>query len=119
MIHVGLTARLVSGLGVDLALGLGLAPFAAGADAIDGDLNLLLQIGLGPRYTFGYQVVRPFVGARFLLRPNQVGQADLGAAGAGGIVILPYGPLRVQFELAGGWAGAPLLAACVGAGVAL
>ncbi len=117
-IHLGVEIRLVAGLAVDLAATLGVAPFAAAATSLGDATNVVPLIGAGLRYAFGYRIVRPYIGARAVLRPNEQRPMQVGAAAAGGVVLLPHGPLRIQVELSGGWAGIPHVAATAAAGVA-
>jgi len=117
-LHIGVEIRLVRGLAVDLAGTIGLASFDPQAEALAGQTNVVPLLGFGLRYAFGYAVVRPYVGVRGLVRPNQALSANAGVAAAGGFVVLPHGPLRFQLEVHGGWSGFPHVAmvACVGVG---
>ena len=117
-LHVGVEIRLVHGLAVDLAATVGLGTFTPDAEALAGATNVVPLVGLGLRYAFGYRIVRPYVGVRAVIRPNEQRPLGAGAALAGGVVVLPHGPLRLQVELSGGWAGLPHLTAAAAAGVA-
>jgi len=117
-LHVGVEVRLVRGLALDLAATLGLGSFVDQAAVMEGQTNVVPLLGFGARYAFGYGVVRPYAALRFALRPNEAIGTDVGAVAAGGVVVLPHGPLRVQIEVHGGWAGMPHVAATAGAGIA-
>lgn len=117
-LHIGVEIRIVAGLAVDLAATVGVAPFAEDARSLADGTNVVPLIGAGLRYAFGYRIVRPYIGVRAVLRPNEQRPLQAGAAGAGGLIVLPHGPLRIQVELTGGYAGIPHLAVTAAAGVA-
>jgi hypothetical protein len=117
-IHLGVEIRIVAGLAVDLAATLGAGSFADDATSLASGTNVVPLIGVGLRYAFGYRIVRPYIGARAVLRPNEQRPLQVGAAAAGGVVVLPHGPLRIQVELSGGWAGIPHFGVTAAAGVA-
>jgi len=117
-LHIGVEVRIVHGLALDLAATLGLGTFVDEAEVLADATNVVPLVGLGLRYAFGYRVVRPYVGVRALLRPNEHRPLQAGVAAAGGLVALPHGPLRLQIEVSGGWAGLPHLAVIAAAGLA-
>lgn len=117
-VHLGVEVRIVHGLALDLAATLGLGTFVDEAEVLAGSTNVVPIFGVGLRYGFGYHVVRPYLGVRALLRPNEQRSLQGGVAAAGGLVALPHGPLRLQLEVSGGWAGVPHLAVTAAAGLA-
>lgn len=116
-LHLGVEVRIVRGLAADLAATIGIAPFVDQAAVLADRTNVVPLLGLGLRYAFGYSVVRPYVGVRLMLRPNEALDTGVGGAGAGGLVVLPHGPLRLQLEVQGGWCGFPHVALSAAAGL--
>ena len=116
-LHLGVEIRIVRGLSVDLAGTIGFASFKEQAVVLSDRTNVVPLLGFGLRYAFGYAVARPYIGARMLVRPNETRGTGIGGALAGGLVLLPHGPFRLQLEVHGGWSGFPHVALAVAAGL--